>query len=30
VVTGWSGIESAAVKVSTPQQRTLFDTEGAE
>jgi putative DNA methylase len=30
VVTGWSGIENAAVKVSTPQQRTLFDTEGAE
>jgi putative DNA methylase len=30
VVTGWSGIESAAVKVSTPQQRTLFDTEGGE
>jgi putative DNA methylase len=27
VVTGWSGIESAAVKVATPQQRTLFDTE---
>ncbi|MFO0888326.1 MAG: hypothetical protein U0790_04165 [Isosphaeraceae bacterium] len=25
VVTGWSGIESAAVKVATPQQRTLFD-----
>ncbi len=30
VVTGWSGIESAAVKVSSPQQRTLFDLEGAE
>ncbi|MHB1561249.1 MAG: DUF1156 domain-containing protein, partial [Isosphaeraceae bacterium] len=28
VVTGWSGIESAAVKVATPQQRTLFDVEG--
>jgi putative DNA methylase len=27
VVTGWSGIESAAVKVATPQQRTLFDIE---
>jgi putative DNA methylase len=27
VVTGWSGIESAAVKVATPQQRTLFDNE---
>jgi putative DNA methylase len=27
VVTGWSGIESAAVKVATPQQRTLFDLE---
>jgi putative DNA methylase len=25
VVTGWSGIEGAAVKVATPQQRTLFD-----
>jgi putative DNA methylase len=25
VVTGWSGIESAAVKVASPQQRTLFD-----
>ena len=25
VVTGWSGIESAAVKVATPQQRSLFD-----
>ena len=25
VVTGWSGIESAAVKVATPTQRTLFD-----
>lgn len=29
VVTGWSGIESATVKVATPQQRTLFETEGA-
>ncbi len=29
VVTGWSGIESAAVKVATPQQRTLFDMEEA-
>jgi len=29
-VTGWSGIESAAVKVATPQQRTLFDDVGAE
>jgi putative DNA methylase len=29
VVTGWSGIESAAVKVATPQQRTLFDFEEA-
>ncbi len=28
VVTGWSGIESAAVKVATPRQRTLFDGEG--
>ena len=27
VVTGWTGIESAAVKVATPQQRTLFDIE---
>jgi putative DNA methylase len=27
VVTGWSGIESAAMKVATPQQRTLFDNE---
>lgn len=27
VVTGWSGIEGAAVKVATPQQRTLFDLE---
>jgi putative DNA methylase len=27
VVTGWSGIESAAVKVATPQQRSLFDIE---
>ena len=30
VVTGWSGIESAAVKVSAPQQRMMFDSEGAE
>jgi putative DNA methylase len=29
VVTGWSGVESAAIKVSSPQQRTLFDMEGA-
>ena len=28
VVTGWSGIESAAVKISGPRQGTLFDTEG--
>ncbi|MEZ6033116.1 MAG: hypothetical protein R3C17_08500, partial [Planctomycetaceae bacterium] len=27
VVTGWSGIESAAVKVATPQQRSLFEFE---
>jgi putative DNA methylase len=27
VVTGWSGIEAAAVKVATPQQRSLFDNE---
>ena len=27
VVTGWSGIESAAVKVATPQQRSLFDND---
>jgi putative DNA methylase len=27
VVTGWSGIESAAVKVATPQQMSLFDIE---
>jgi putative DNA methylase len=27
VVTGWSGIESAAVKVATPQQLSLFDIE---
>ncbi len=27
VVTGWSGIESAAVKVATPQQRSLFEIE---
>jgi putative DNA methylase len=25
VVTGWSGIESAAVKVASPQQLSLFD-----
>jgi putative DNA methylase len=25
VVTGWSGIESAAARVASPQQRTLFD-----
>lgn len=30
VVTGWSGIESAAAKVPGPTQRTLFDNEGAE
>lgn len=30
VVTGWSGIESAAVKVPSPQQRTLFDLEGTK
>jgi putative DNA methylase len=29
VVTGWSGIESAAVKVATPRQRTLFELEEA-
>jgi putative DNA methylase len=29
VVTGWSGIESAAVKVATPKQRSLFDIEEA-
>lgn len=29
VVTGWSGIESAAVKVATPLQRKLFDYEEA-
>ena len=29
VVTGWSGIESAAVKVATPTQRSLFDIEEA-
>ncbi len=28
VVTGWSGIESAAAKVATPQQGRLFDIEG--
>ena len=27
VVTGWSGIESAAVKIPGPRQGTLFDTE---
>jgi putative DNA methylase len=27
VVTGWSGIESAAVKVATPQQLSLFENE---
>jgi putative DNA methylase len=27
VVTGWSGIETAAVKVATPQQRSLFESE---
>lgn len=27
VVTGWSGIESAAAKVAVPQQRSLFDTD---
>ncbi len=27
VVTGWSGIESAAAKVPVPKQRTLFDDE---
>lgn len=30
VVTGWSGIESAAVKIALPQQGTLFDVEGAQ
>jgi putative DNA methylase len=25
LVTGWSGIESAVIKVATPQQRSLFD-----
>jgi len=30
VVTGWTGIESAAAKVPAPKQRTLFDHEGAE
>ncbi len=29
VVTGWSGIESAAAKVASPKQGTLFDGEGA-
>ena len=28
VVTGWSGIESAAVKIPGPRQGRLFDTEG--
>jgi putative DNA methylase len=28
VVTGWSGIESAAVRVASPQQRSLFDLDG--
>ncbi len=28
VVTGWAAIESAAAKVATPQQRTLFDNDG--
>jgi putative DNA methylase len=28
VVTGWSGIESAAVKIPGPKQGTLFDNEG--
>ena len=28
VVTGWSGIESAAAKLPTPKQGTLFDDEG--
>jgi putative DNA methylase len=27
LITSWAGIESAAVKVSTPQQRSLFQTE---
>jgi putative DNA methylase len=27
VVTGWSGIESAAAKLPSPTQRTLFDNE---
>lgn len=27
VVTGWSGIESAAAKIATPQQRNLFESE---
>lgn len=30
LVTGWSGIESAAARVAQPRQRTLFDGEGAE
>lgn len=30
VVTGWSGIESAAVKIALPQQGTLFDVEGTQ
>lgn len=28
VVTGWSGIESAAAKVAKPKQGVLFDREG--
>ena len=28
VVTGWSGIESAAAKIPGPKQGTLFDNEG--
>ena len=27
VVTGWSGIEQAATRVATPEQRSLFETE---
>jgi putative DNA methylase len=30
VVTGWSGIESAAAKVPSPKQGTLFDNDGAQ
>ncbi len=30
VVTGWSGIESAAAKVPSPTQGTLFGDEGAK